>query len=205
MFHVEHWEGKKMLKRIGILVFDDVEELDFVGPLEVFGMVSCANQLEILIVAETVKEVRCHYGLRVMPSHALAECPQLDLLIVPGGPGARKHARENPAILNFVKRQQGYLASVCTGALVLAAAGVLKNEGATTHHKRLDILREYEGVAVDEGVRMVIGDRVATSAGVSAGIDLSLALLARWWGEEVAQKVSDNMEWESEAWRMAML
>lgn len=197
--------AKKMLKRIGILVFDDVEELDFVGPLEVFGMVSCANQIEILILAETVKEVRCHYGLRIMPSHSLAECPPLDLLIVPGGPGARKHARENPAILEFVRRQQGYLASVCTGALVLAAAGVLKNESATTHHNRLDMLREYRGVAVEDNVRMVIGDRVATSAGVAAGIDLALALLAKWWGEEIAQKVASNMEWESEAWRMAMI
>lgn len=155
-----------MLKRIGILVFDDVEELDFVGPLEVFGMVASANQPEIIILADAVMEVRCHYGLRILPSHSLAQCPPLDLLIVPGGPGARKHARENPAILDFVRCQQGYLASVCTGALVLAAAGVLKNECATTHHHRLDMLREYQGVRVEQGVRMVIGDRVATSAGV---------------------------------------
>ena len=167
-----------MVKRIGILIFDDVEELDFVDPLEVFGMIACANQIEILTVAETVKEIRCHYGLRVTPSHSLEQCPPLDLLIVPGGLGARKHARENPAILDFVRRQQGYLASVCTGALVLAAAGVLKNQSATTHFNRLEMLREYS-VKVEEGVRMVIGDRVATSAGVSAGIDLALALLQR--------------------------
>ncbi|HLJ28683.1 MAG TPA: DJ-1/PfpI family protein [Candidatus Angelobacter sp.] len=194
-----------MLKRIGILIFDDVEELDFVGPLEVFGMISCANQLEIMIIAETVHEVRCHYGLRVVPSHSLDQCPPLDLLIVPGGPGARKHARENPAILEFVRRQEGYLASVCTGALVLASAGVLKNENATTHHNRLEMLREYPGVKVERDVRLVIGDRVATSAGVSAGIDLSLSLLSRWWGEDVAQQVAENMEWESEAWRMATI
>lgn len=194
-----------MLKRIGILIFDDVEELDFVGPLEVFGMIACANQIEILTVAETVKEIRCHYGLRVTPSYSLEQCPPLDLLIVPGGPVARKHARENPAILDFVRRQQGYLAYVCTGALVLAAAGVLKNQSATTHFNRLEMLREYSGVNVEDGVRMVIGDRVATSAGVSAGIDLALALLAKWWGEDVAQKVADNMEWESEAWRMAAI
>ena len=191
-----------MLKRMGILVFEDVEELDFVGPLEVFGMLSRGNQLEVAIVAETLGEIRCHYGLRILPAYSLQECPPLDLLIVPGGPGARKHARENPAILEFVREQQGYVASICTGALVLAAAGLLQNESATTHHNRLDMLREYGGVAVAEGVRMVIGDRVATSAGVSAGIDLSLALLAKWWGEAVAQKVADNMEWTSEAWRV---
>jgi transcriptional regulator GlxA family with amidase domain len=194
-----------MPKRIGILIFDDVEELDFVGPLEVFGMVSTANQLEIVIVAETTGAVRCHYGLRVLPSHSLEQCPPLDLLIVPGGPGARKHARENPGILEFVGRQEGYVASVCTGALVLASAGLLKNESATTHHNRLGMLREYKGVSVEENVRMVIGERVATSAGVSAGIDLSLALLSKWWGEEVAQKVAENMEWESEAWRMTVI
>lgn len=190
-----------MLKRIGILVFDNVEELDFVGPLEVFGMVSCQNQLEILVVAESVHETRCHYGLRVMPSHSLAECPPLDLLIVPGGPGARKNARENPAILEFVRRQKGYVASVCTGALVLAAAGLLHGQPATTHHNRLEMLREYKGVRVEDDVRITMGDRIATSAGVAAGIDLSLALLCRWWGEEVAQKVADNMEWESEGWK----
>ncbi len=194
-----------MLRRIGILIFDEVEELDFVGPMEVFGMLSRNNQLEILIVAEQMRETRCHYGLRVTPTHTLAQCPLLDLLIVPGGPGARKNARENPAILDFVRRQRGYVASVCTGALVLAAAGLLKNKSATTHHRRLEMLREYPGITVEEGLRMVIGDRVATSAGVTAGIDLALALLSRWWGEDVAQKVADNMEWESEAWRMAMI
>lgn len=90
-----------MLKRIGILVFDDVEELDFVGPLEVFGMVASANQPEIIILADAVMEVRCHYGLRILPSHSLAQCPPLDLLIVPGGPGARKHAREKPSDPGF--------------------------------------------------------------------------------------------------------
>jgi cyclohexyl-isocyanide hydratase len=194
-----------MLKRVGILVFEEVEELDFVGPLEVFGMLSRGNELEIAVVAETPEPIRCHYGLRILPDYSLQQCPPLDLLVVPGGPGARKHAREDPAILEFVRRQQGYVASICTGALVLAAAGLLKNESATTHHNRLDMLREYQGVAVEEGVRMVIGDRVATSAGVSAGIDLSLALLAKWWGEAAAQKVADNMEWTSDAWRVALL
>lgn len=135
-----------MLKRVGILIFDEVEELDFVGPLEVFGMLSRNNQLQIAIVAEQTEIVRCHYGLQVVPTHSLADCPSLDLLIVPGGPGARKNARENPAILEFVRRQQGYVASVCTGALVLAGAGLLKNQGATTHHRRLEMLREYQGV-----------------------------------------------------------
>jgi transcriptional regulator GlxA family with amidase domain len=191
------------MKTIGILVFDDVEELDFVGPLEVFGMASRDLETKVLTIAETGNEVRCHYGLRVRPDCTLAQCPSLDLLVVPGGPGARAHARVNPQILEFVRKQQGFVASVCTGALVLAAAGVLKGENATTHHSRFDMLREYEGVSVQENVRMVIGERVATSAGISAGIDLSLALLAKFWGEQVAERVADNMEWPSQSWRAA--
>jgi transcriptional regulator GlxA family with amidase domain len=194
---------KTLMKTIGILVFDDVEELDFVGPLEVFGMASRGLEIKILTVAETEKEVRCHYGLQVRPDCTLAQCPSLDLLVVPGGPGARAHARMNPAILEFARKQQGFVASVCTGALVLAAAGLLKDANATTHHNRFDMLREYEGVTVEESVRMVIGERVATSAGISAGIDLSLALLAKFWGEEVAEQVADNMEWPSQSWRGA--
>jgi transcriptional regulator GlxA family with amidase domain len=191
------------VKTIGILVFDDVEELDFVGPLEVFGMASRALDVKVLTVAETSKEVHCHCGLRVVPSCSFRDCPPLDLLIVPGGPGARNHARLSPRVLQFVRKQQGFVAAVCTGALVLAAAGLLKNENATTHHNRFDMLREYEGVAVQEGVRMLIGERVATSAGVSAGIDLSLALLAKFWGEKVAGSVAENMEWESQTWKSA--
>jgi len=189
------------MKTIGILVFDDVEELDFTGPLEVFAMASLSLDLKVLTVAETANEVRCRYGLRMIPSCSFHDCPQLDLLIVPGGPGARNHARFSPVILEFVREQQGFVASVCTGALVLAAAGVLKNEDATTHHTRFDLLREYEGVSVKENVRMTMGKRVATSAGVSAGIDLALALLAKFWGEKAAANVAENMEWQSKSWR----
>ncbi len=191
------------MKTIGILVFDDVEELDFVGPLEVFGIAALGAKVEIDVgtVASSAQEVRCRYGLRLIPSWSFATCPMLDMLIVPGGPGARNHARMNPAILDFVRKQSGFVASVCTGALVLAAAGVLKGEDATTHHSRFDMLRQYEGVTVRESVRMVISDRVATSAGVSAGIDLSLALLAKLWGEQVAEQVADDMEWESSSWK----
>lgn len=189
------------MKTIGILVFDDVEELDFAGPLEVFARASLSVDLKVLTVAETPNEIRCRYGLRMIPSCSFRDCPPLNLLIVPGGPGARNHARCSPPILEFVRQQQGFVASVCTGALILAGAGLLKNQVATTHHNRFDLLREYEGVSVKENVRMVIGKRVATSAGVSAGIDLALALLKKFWGEKVALSVAENLEWESRSWR----
>src|SRR5215470_18203733 len=107
---------------IGILLFDDVEELDFAGPYEVFGMAArFGAECRALLIADA--PVRCRYGLRVLPDCSMASAPPLDLLVVPGGLGARTHARENPAILDFIRAQRGFVASVCTGALILAAAG----------------------------------------------------------------------------------
>jgi transcriptional regulator GlxA family with amidase domain len=150
------------MKRIGILIFDDVEELDFVGPLEVFGV---ASELGAT-------------------------------LIVPGGAGARFGAAKNPRMLRFIQEQRGFIASVCTGAFVLAAAGILKNLPATTHHEFLDPLAKYE-IDIRRSDRFVINERVATAAGVTSGIDLALALVARFWGENLAARVAENLEWRS--------
>ena len=183
--------------RVGILIFDQVEELDFVGPLEVFGMAQqFGASCEILILAEETKPIRCRHGMVVIPDRAFAECPPLDIFIVPGGLGARTHARQNPRILDFVRKQQGLVASVCTGALILAAAGILDSIAATTHHSSLDLLRQHKAVHVQDGVRFVTGERVATAAGVSAGIDLALALVSRTWSETVAQQIVTNLEWQ---------
>ena len=186
------------MKTIGILIFDDVEELDFIGPLEVFGMAARHGaECRTLLIAQQLKEVRCRYGMRVMPEFALDNAPPLDLLIIPGGLGARTHARQNPKILDFVRRQQGMVASVCTGALILANAGLLDGITATTHHNAFDLLRESPQVDVREDTRFIIHDRVATSAGVSAGIDLALALVARQWGDSLAETVAANLEWKN--------
>ncbi len=182
---------------IGILVFDDVEELDFVGPLEVFGQAQhLGADCNVLLVGAEEREIRCRYGLRMRPEVGLAACPRLDLLLVPGGPGARTHARQNPAILEFIRRHEGSVASVCTGALVLASAGLLDGRRATTHWSALDLLRATPGVHVEEGMRMVFDGRIASAAGVSAGIDLSLALVERNWGAELAREVAHRIEWD---------
>jgi len=192
------------MKTIGILVFDEVEELDFVGPLEVFGMAArFGADCETLVIAHQPEYVRCRHGLQVVPDCILQEAPALDLLIVPGGLGARTHARENPQILEFVRRQRGTVVSVCTGALILAAAGMLDGLSATTHHSSLDLLREYGQITIQEGTRFVMHERVATSAGVTAGIDLALALVAREWGHSVAESVAANLERESSSWKQA--
>ncbi len=183
--------------RIGILVFDDVEELDFVGPLEVFGMaVRLRKRGEVKIVAHDSREVRCRHGLRIVAHELLPHCEDFELLIVPGGLGARTHAAKNEPILDFIRRQPGIVASVCTGALVLAAAGLLDGKEATTHHTAYEMLRAYSSVAVREGPRMTTSDWIWSAAGVSAGIDMSLALVAQLWGRELADEIIRDLEWQ---------
>ena len=130
------------------------------------------------------------------PDYKIDDAPALDLLIVPGGRGARVYASKNAKILEFVRRQRGTVASVCTGAMVLAAAGILDGIEATTHCAHYHQLREHEKVQVREGVRFVMHDRIATSAGVTAGIDLALAFVARFFGEPIAQRIAENLEWK---------
>jgi transcriptional regulator GlxA family with amidase domain len=187
---------------IGILIFEEAEELDFVGPYEVFGMAAeFGEPCQTVLISESVEAVRCAHGLRILPDCTIDNAPYLDLLIVPGGQGARLHARNNPKILEFVRQQKGTVASVCTGAMVLAAAGVLDGIEATTHCAHYDQLREFKEVQVREGVRFVMHDRIATSAGVTAGIDLSLAFIAQFFGETLAERIAKNLEWESVHWK----
>ena len=185
--------------RVGILLFDKVEELDFVGPLEVFGITSrIVESLTVLTVSKDGHPIRARYGLKVQPDYSFATCPSVDLLIVPGGKGAREHARYDNEILAFVRAQaaEREIASVCTGALVLAEAGILTGRKATTHHTAIETLRKHPRVRVVEGVRFVLEDRVATSAGISAGIDLSIELVRKHFGSEIALEVLKAMEYE---------
>jgi transcriptional regulator GlxA family with amidase domain len=182
-----------MARNLGVLIFDDVEELDFVGPWEVFGMaVRLGADFRPMLIAPTMDVVRSRYGLRIMPDLDIAHAPPLDILLVPGGLGARTYAREDPDILHLVQSsaKSGWVVSVCTGALILGAAGVLNGHRATTHTSALDTLRESEGVEV--------------VAGVSAGIDLALELLAHWCGDEMKKRVAQQIEWPSAGTRAAL-
>jgi transcriptional regulator GlxA family with amidase domain len=184
------------VETIEILVFEDVEELDFVGPLEVFGTAArLGADCQVTITSEDGKPVRGRNGLKIIPDCPFDSLPPPAMLIVPGGLGARTHARANPRILQLVRAQTGIVASVCTGALILAAAGVLDNRPATTHHSAFDMLREYGRISVRENERWTIEGTIATSAGVSAGIDLALALVRSNWGAATAEAVADHMEW----------
>jgi len=182
----------------GILVFDDVEELDFVGPWEVLTMWSkvAEGPSRCLVVAQSPGPVTCAKGLSVNPHFSFADCPPLDYLLVPGGQGTRKEVG-NQVLLDFVSAQARTckaVLSVCTGAFVLHAAGLLSGKRATTHWGSLDRLRALGDVEVVEE-RYVQDGSVWSSAGVSAGIDLMLAFVASVAGDDAAGKVQFAAEY----------
>ncbi|HPH98552.1 MAG TPA: DJ-1/PfpI family protein [Anaerolineaceae bacterium] len=183
--------------KIGFLLFDDVEELDFAGPWELFSSWSERDEtIECLTVSQHMDMIRCANGLKVLPDTDFEFCPALDLLLVPGGQGTRREVN-NPELVSFVQRQAAsckWVLSVCTGAFVLQAAGLLKGKKATTHWQSLDRLRAFPEVIVVEE-RFVRDDPVWTAAGVSAGMDLALAVIAELAGSDMAGRVQLGAEY----------
>ncbi len=190
-----------MSMKIGILIFDDAEELDFVGPWEVFKMAREAKPdgFELLLVAENDKPIRARGGMRILPDVTTAQCPQLDMLLVPGGQGTRREAK-NEALLAWIAKiakTASWVTSVCTGALLLTAAGPAKGKKVTTHWAFIKGLRDRgEAGEVLEGYRFVRDGNVVTSAGVSAGIDMALWLVGQWESPQFARAVQHQMEYD---------
>jgi transcriptional regulator GlxA family with amidase domain len=193
---------------IGIVVFDGAEELDFVGPWEVLTSSNMAftrnNQPapdSVFTVSEHGQTVACAKGMRVEADHSFATCPDLDIILVPGGQGTRREMN-NPAMLDFVRRQAArcqWVTSVCTGALVLTAAGPAKGKRVTTHWAALTELQAVEGVGeVVKDQRYVRDGNVVTSAGVSAGIDMALWLTGERFGAEHGAAVQRYIQYEPE-------
>ena len=192
---------------IGILIFDDVEVLDFCGPFEVFASATAAGEsprderrlFRVLTIAEENRIVRARGGLLIQPHHTIPDHPPLDILVVPGGYGTRREL-SNPVVLDWIAaqdRQTRLTTSVCTGAFLLAANGLLDGKRATTHWASIDWLREhYPAIDVRADERVVDEDRIVTSAGVSAGIDMALHVLARLHGQEVAAGTARGMEYD---------
>jgi transcriptional regulator GlxA family with amidase domain len=192
--------------KIAILIFDGVEELDFVGPWEVFtmanevaGRAGRATPHEVFLVAEREGPVRCAKGMRVLADRTVAACGALDVLLVPGGQGTRREVG-NQALLDWiaeVARGAKWVASVCTGALLLAAAGPAKDKRVTTHWGFIESLRaRKEAGEVLEHYRYVRDGNIVTAAGVSAGIDMALWLVGEWHGAEFARAVQRAMEYD---------
>jgi transcriptional regulator GlxA family with amidase domain len=193
-------------RRTGILVFDDVEVLDFCGPFEVFSVVRLheparreqPSPFDVGLVAETAWPVTTTGGMTVTPRWSFDDCPALDLLLVPGGRGVRPQL-ENSRLLDWLRERAGHadqLCSVCTGSMLLGAAGLLDGRRATTHWHALDWMAEtLPAVTVDRQRHYLRDGNVWTAAGISAGIDLALALVADIHGEPVARETARYMEY----------
>lgn len=191
-----------MRKTVAILVFDDVEVLDFAGPFEVFAV---ADELlshtvfNVVTVAPRTGVVRARNGLNIVPHYELEECPPPHVLIVPGGFGTRA-LLGNRVVIEWIQRAARtaeVAMSVCTGALLLAKAGLLDGLRVTTHHELVGALRDLApGAIVDPSARFHDNGAVLTSAGISAGIDCSLHLVGRLLGSAAASETAAYMEYE---------
>lgn len=195
-----------MTNMVSIFIFDRMEVLDFAGPLEVFATASRlkARQqpaapalFEVITIAETMRTVRARGGLMITPHFTFTSHPQTDILIVPGGNIAAELA--NQAVIAWIveaARSARITASVCTGAFLLAKAGLLEGLEATTHWEDMeDFQKQFPGVRVCTDRRWVDCGSILTSAGVASGIDMCLHLVARLAGEELAQRTARQMEY----------
>lgn len=193
-------------KCVGIVIFDDVEVLDFCGPFEVFSVTRVdedrrfedVSPFELHLIAQSPDPVTTTGGMKVIPDCTFDQATPLDILVVPGGMGTRQQMH-NETLLSFVR---GYatsvetLASVCTGALVLGNAGLLDGLSATTHWRSLDWMQSlFPKVAVDQQSHVVNHGHIITSAGISAGIDMALQIVAMQFGEDVARASARHMEY----------
>jgi transcriptional regulator GlxA family with amidase domain len=197
------------LRTVGILTFDDVEVLDFCGPFEVFSSARPAGRhddefrlFQVVTIAERGAIITCRGGLLVQPHYTLADHPPLDILVIPGGQGTRRE-RHNRALLDWIARQDRHTeltTSVCTGAFLLAERGLLDRHRATTHWNSIEWMRAtYPAIEMVADERVVDEGHVITSAGVSAGIDMSLHVVARLHGIEAAKWTARRMEYDWKA------
>jgi transcriptional regulator GlxA family with amidase domain len=193
---------------VGILIFDNVEVLDFAGPFEVFSRTRLIPGVEarrsdeggpfrVFTVARTREPITATGGLTVVPRHGFADAPRIDLLVVPGGFGTRPLLQDEE-ILDWIRRTAAaarQVTSVCTGSLLLARAGLLQGRRATTHWASLDLLDSLgAGVTVERELR-VVDDGVVSSAGVASGIDMAFYIVERLFGQEVADETAKYIEY----------
>ena len=187
-----------------VVLFDNAEELDFVGPWEVFTvseMIRNAGTLpqgNVITIAEAARSVRCNKGLRVEVDHTLGSAPECDVLLVPGGMGTRAEA-ENPVLLGWLAKRAAtttWMTSVCTGSYLLAKSGVAAGKRVATHWSFEDQLEKTELVTVVRNARWVRDGRVVTSQGVSAGIDMALWLVGELHGADHARSVQRYIQYD---------
>nr|WP_286130923.1 DJ-1/PfpI family protein [Clostridium sp. 12(A)] len=193
----KHWN-------VGILLFNEVEVLDFAGPFEVFSIASYSNcqqkPFTVKTVAQTTDLISARNGLKVQPDFDFNNSPSFDILIIPGGYGAEEIEIHNEILKNWIKiraEECDIIASVCTGSFLLAETGLLDGKRATTHWLDIDRLEsEYTKIKVQRGVKYVDESNIITSGGISAGIDMSFYLLNRLVGKEIAIATAKRMEYD---------
>jgi len=193
-------------KRVGIILFENIEVLDFCGPFEVFSVTRLNEEkrreelspFEVLLVAENPDPVTATGDMKVIPHYTFENCPHLDILVVPGGWGTRRELN-NPVMLDWLRARAvevETLTAVCTGSMLLGFAGLLNGLHATTHWRSLDWMRDsFPSVTVEYEQHVVEDGRVLTSAGISAGIDMALKVVARYFGEDRARATARYMEY----------
>jgi transcriptional regulator GlxA family with amidase domain len=193
-------------KRTGIVLFDEVEVLDFCGPLEVFSAVRLCEQsrrqdkspFEVVLIAQHGQTVTTTGGMKLIPNYSFRDSPELDIMVVPGGWGTRKEI-SNEILLAWLAKQATQVelvVSVCTGSLLLGFAGLLTGCRATTHWRTLEWMRTaLPNVIVDDTKHFILEGKVWTSAGISAGIDMALKVVEHYYGEEIARATARHMEY----------
>ena len=193
-------------KVVGIVLFKNIEVLDFCGPFEVFSATRLIEEkrreeqspFDVLLVAEKSDPVHTTGGMKVIPDFTFQSCPKLDILVVPGGWGTRSEM-SNPVMLDWLRNcgsEVETLTSVCTGSMLLGFAGLLEGHHATTHWRSLDWMREsFPSVTVEYDQHVVEDGRIFTSAGISAGIDMALMVVKRYYGENIARATAKHMEY----------
>lgn len=192
--------------KVGILLFNEVEVLDFAGPFEVFSATDAKENepkpFEVMTITQDGDRIRTTGGLTVLPGYSFQTCPKLDILIIPGGIGARTVEAFNHVLLDWVRQkaqETTCLATVCTGAFILAELGMLDGKKATTHWASIDRLRQtYPHITVLENVKFVDEGHILTAAGISAGLELSFHLVEKILGTDAARRTARRMEYDIE-------
>jgi putative intracellular protease/amidase/Flp pilus assembly protein TadD len=188
---------------VAIVVYDHMEILDFAGPAEVFEVAGGSRAYNVYTVAETDRPIVSQGFVKITPQYTIANCPPPDLVVIPGGNTVEVRKSEKMRQwVTSVARDSGHVLTVCTGAFVVAKAGLLDGLEATTHHSAIERMRrEFPKIKVRSDVRVVDNGKILTTAGVSAGIDGALYVVAKMCGTQVAQRTAEGMEyrWHPEA------
>ncbi|MDF2636783.1 MAG: domain, InhA-type, partial [Pelosinus sp.] len=184
---------------IGILIFPQVEELDFVAPFEVLSYINKIKpgSTKVVLVSENVEVITAFNGMKVKPDHSFETCPRLDILVVPGGKG-RLAAMHNTTIKEFLLAQAShtqYLTSVCTGAFLLAEAGLLTGKNVTTYHSAFEELQAYPDVTVKKA-KVIQDGPIITAAGVSSGLELGFFIIKILFSPLAAKEVAQKIEYD---------